>query len=1066
MRFDEINTLIDVNVMSASMKDQYFGDVDLKLAHRWLTAWCRKAAHPLTPLPGISLIVRTAKTRVSATGTTVDSRYYGFEVAITTYHEGTIDIACSSTTASGIWTYHTVCYVRFPAALLALGPHPELQNESPEAPELQQLRQQQLAELDALLVAGASPEHREKLGSEAAQQRELQHKLAKKREELALLETSLHLAGAKDDEPVKADLREDLAAFGSDELQQAVEKLPGSTSILQHLLMAHPSWKQRFYQIGGLEKILEKMERTKKVFYHQRLAQCLCRTLDMDRVSARPDPDKNIARLVQQVLDITNGARFPLDSNSDEARILEYMELMEAIAQDKVARRLLVQGGAVAVALQFTQHRAQAVAAAALNALGQVASDSESEIHIPAEALRFALSILQSGQSARMKKAAAQCLQRLCYGSTPSAQELRRSLEALRAVPELLEAARHFQSAERQVGRNDGAEVARHVKNAALLMLNDRDKITPDPSHRRIVLEAMADATAKSFAKEVAFNNVAAGIQCFGHVKLGAWTARPITAGGPLQCSTSWMNPMYALRFQTAQKKVALAVSVVDPDAEARREQGASQQQRSLYHVSRIVTVKGSQSAQGEEKDQATFLEDLIARGLNSPLFWQGSQSSAPFMSEDVTAQHLDEMDTEDSHILMLSMGTALQEKRYVISVCADAEMELMPLSTEGWQRRSFLGHWQGEVPRSAQSMIRLQQSFPQLIITNASTSTASVCLVLSYSKKDTQHMKKHSWHEEDDEDNIDPSCPDESYPLLDVQLFDNGRHPIHRYMGGGSAVAKNRKASNEWVALGAKLPPCSTHNLVMSRCWAQAQEQVADNKAYQSFRLLVLSDCNELEMQPARCSNEWRVKSTTLQRVQETTATTLNLKLKEASGSQPLPQPLHLLVTTCADDKSPAYMMLQVHPASAKEEVDPAVCPRKDGKRVFLSHSAHYEYELSGSNGSDWTIKINYHPQCKPGFLVGMHVFSLCDVDIQWQKPSGKVDATSEAERAFVDEFYTKLPSWHDPHTEEDLQIEDSVFPPVPTQRPEDKEMVSVSVAYLQRLHRRALRDQRGQEE
>ena len=215
----------------------------------------------------------------------------------------------------------------------------------------------------------------------------------------------------------------------------------------------------------------------------------------------------------------------------------------------------------MAVALQFTQHRAQAVAAAALNALGQVASDSESEIHIPAEALRFALSILQSGQSARMKKAAAQCLQRLCYGSTPSAQELRRSLEALRAVPELLEAARHFQSAERQVGRNDGAEVARHVKNAALLMLNDRDKITPDPSHRRIVLEAMADATAKSFAKEVAFNNVAAGIQCFGHVKLGAWTARPITAGGPLQCSTSWMNPMYALRFQTAQKKVALAVS-------------------------------------------------------------------------------------------------------------------------------------------------------------------------------------------------------------------------------------------------------------------------------------------------------------------------------------------------------------------------------------------------------------------------------------------------------------------------------------------------------------------------
>ena len=212
------------------------------------------------------------------------------------------------------------------------------------------------------------------------------------------------------------------------------------------------------------------------------------------------------------------------------------------------------------VALQFTQHRSQAVAAAALNALGQVASDAEEEVAIPADALRWTLSILRSGQSARMKKAAAQCLQRLCYGSSHSAQELRRSLEGLGAVPELLAVARHFQSAEQEVGRNDGAEVARHVKNAALLMLNDH-KIAPDPSHRRIVLEAMAFATAKSFAKEVAFNNVAAGIQCFGHVKLGAWTGRPANAGGPLPCSISWMNPMYALRFTQRQGKAAVAVS-------------------------------------------------------------------------------------------------------------------------------------------------------------------------------------------------------------------------------------------------------------------------------------------------------------------------------------------------------------------------------------------------------------------------------------------------------------------------------------------------------------------------
>ena len=224
--------------------------------------------------------------------------------------------------------------------------------------------------------------------------------------------------------------------------------------------------------------------------------------------------------------------------------------------QDKEARRLLVKGGVVAVALQFAQHHSQAVAAAALDAWGQAASDAEEEVHIPTDALRWALSVLRSGASARMKRAAAQCLQRLCYGSSQSAQELRNSLEGLNAVPELLSVARHFQSAEQQVGRNDGAEVARHVKNAALLMLNNC-KIAPDPSHKRIVLEAMAYATAKSFAKEVAFNNTAAGIQCFGHVKLGGWVTKPPTAGGPLQCSMSWMNPMYALRFPPGQRKVA-----------------------------------------------------------------------------------------------------------------------------------------------------------------------------------------------------------------------------------------------------------------------------------------------------------------------------------------------------------------------------------------------------------------------------------------------------------------------------------------------------------------------------
>ena len=375
---------------------------------------------------------------------------------------------------------------------------------------------------------------------------------------------------------------------------------------------------------------------------------------------------------------------------------------------------------------------------------------------------------------------------------------------------------------------------------------------------------------------------------------------------------------------------------------------------------------------------------------LGPRLFWQGLQSAAPFMSEDVTAQHAEELDTDDSHILMLSMGTALQEKRYVVSVCADAQLELVPLSTEGWQRRSFAGQWRSSIPGSAQAMIDLQQVFPQLILTNAATSPASVCFILSFTSKDAQHVNKHKWHEEDDEENLDASCPGASYPLLDIQLFETGKHPIQRYVGGGTAVAKNRKASNEWVALGAQLPPCSTHSLVIGRCWGHTQKQLQDKAEFQSFRLLVLSDC-ELEMQPVRCSNEWRVASSKLLRVQDTKASKLKLQLKDGSSSeseasQKPRHPVKIMVTTCADEESPAYMMLQAFPPDGKVEVEPILCPSKGGKRVFLSPNVHNEYELSGG---DWTININYHPQCKPGFLLGVRVFSLCDLELQWQSPT-----------------------------------------------------------------------------
>ena len=124
----------------------------------------------------------------------------------------------------------------------------------------------------------------------------------------------------------------------------------------------------------------------------------------------------------------------------------------------------------------------------------------------------------------------------------------------------------------------------------------------------------------------------------------------------------------------------------------------------------------------------------------------------------------------------------------------------------------------------------------------------------------------------------------------------------------------------------------------------------------------------------------------------------------------------MKILVATCAEEESPAYMMLEAMPANGKAEVEPAVCPTKDGKRVFLSPTVHYEYELSGN---EWTVNIKYHPQCKPGFVLGVHIFSLCDLEVQWQQAASppEIIPGNDAERIFIEEFRTKLPSWHNPH-------------------------------------------------
>ena len=354
-------------------------------------------------------------------------------------------------------------------------------------------------------------------------------------------------------------------------------RLPASSQRIIHLHQARPECGKILHE-SGVRKMLDTMEKTKKRYWHEELANCLGHVFDPQML---PDMERSdfCKRLGQQAIERVKGSdrlasgdmesNFSLNDTSRESSVQIYMDFMKTIAKHPDAQAVLASSEDVVRAiLAFIKHRSQPVAVAAFGALGQISPASEL---INKENLIFILKIIVANdESAGLRKAAAYCLQRFCSG--PGANRLRPMMEALDVVPHML------QVASDATAKEDEAAIFKHAKNVASLLLDGLNtaQVAKGLSYRQAVLEAIGCAAIDKIS-EGRLDGMAAGMKYWGQVNQGSWAASAsamVTAGGGLDCSTFWMNPMYLIRFTEEEKKstaMALTLSSLESLSDADR---------------------------------------------------------------------------------------------------------------------------------------------------------------------------------------------------------------------------------------------------------------------------------------------------------------------------------------------------------------------------------------------------------------------------------------------------------------------------------------------------------------
>lgn len=385
-------------------------------------------------------------------------------------------------------------------------------------------------------------------------------------------------------------------------------------------------------------------------------------------------------------------------------------------------------------------------------------------------------------------------------------------------------------------------------------------------------------------------------------------------------------------------------------------------------------------STLSKEASEKSLNDEIMKQGQNLPIRSSKQALGPKVCYEQETSYYVNEVDSKEDHLLVVYTLDPLQEKKFAMSVFADSALEVTPLSRDGWQLRTFLGQWRHDAPAQCYGnpFDMFWHNFPQLMITNPSTSPVCICCILSYQAQDEHKNSKSKSNELKD-----------TYPFLQMQLFDASAQPLHRHVGFGKPKVETLVLCRDWVVLKAQLPPESAHSLVLGRSWFQNDGGATpETPSYaQDFRLQLLADYSDLDLQPISAGFEWHRFSAAPVMVRDHRPWHMKLQLKTACVQK---QHVHLLLRIPEEKK--AFMRLKL--LKDGQEMSPVV---SQGKGDAFLPLIHHEYELEGTLEFDLTVE--FHPQSETGSfpLLVQGLSRSCDGELHFLAGDDRKDTGVE---------------------------------------------------------------------
>ena len=250
---------------------------------------------------------------------------------------------------------------------------------------------------------------------------------------------------------------------------------------------------------------------------------------------------------------------------------------------------------------------------------------------------------------------------------------------------------------------------------------------------------------------------------------------------------------MCLIRFTEEKKNTAMAftLSSLEPLTETDRKM-----KKAAFLCCRLFNL----SSISKDASERRLNDEIAKHGQNLPMRSSKQAIGPKVCYEQETSFYVNEVDNTEDHLLVIYTLDPLQEKRFALSVFSDSALEVTPLSRDGWQMRSFLGQWRSAAP--AQSFGNppdmFWHGFPQLMITSSSDSEVCISCILPYQSQDERKTSKRKMNEMPDVN----AQPDNSFPFLEMELFDTSAEPLHRYVGFGKFKVQTLVLCRDWAVL------------------------------------------------------------------------------------------------------------------------------------------------------------------------------------------------------------------------------------------------------------------------